>query len=363
MLGTGLSLALLFAVSCKNEIQPDASSTNAAARIGVASTASCATPTSQLITLPTGLKDQDFNFVDQDGVAAGTQINADASLINNDRQLQVTSTNTTGAVADLGKFLINGPDGSFLKFKIKNTISVGSGVHVLLEVTFNSLSTYTGNNSGKKAFRDDPNNQVGKAFLVSLEFYDALGNPGGPYTGTNNLPSLRDMYKVGDAFSSTSWITLPTGLRDQDYSFVDQSASIPGMQIGTEVNLLPVSNIANRELQVSVAAGSKNGGAANELIGFYRKNGPDGSYLTFSISEVRKVGSGIQVLLNVTGNSLSTYTGDNLNKKAFRDNNPVGMKIITSLEFYDAAGNPGGPYTGTNNLPGLRDMYEVGTCQ
>jgi len=309
------------------------------------------------------------------------QINADASLSLDKKKLTVTSTNTTGAVAELGNYQVNTANG-FLTFNIKNTINVGSGIQVLLEVATNSQSGYTGNNLGRKTFRDDPNNQVGRIFLVSLEFYDALGVPGNPsgvpasvngtYSGSNNLPQLRNMYVVSDEFSGTDWITLPVGLKDADYNFVDQATSVPGTQITPTVVLTAVSGTDNRRLEVRVQGTSVSKPTVG-LLGFYQKGGPDGAYLTFSISEVRKVGSGIQVVLNVVSNSLSNYSGTRTDKVAFKNDFPAGTKIVTSLEFYDAAGNPGNPnsdpapvngaYDNGNNVPKLRNMYEVGTCQ
>jgi hypothetical protein len=312
------------------------------------------------ITIRPWLNDQDLSWLDQDPNAADTQLDVDY-FMSNDRKLEVYTYNTNGQDGYMGYWSKGGPDGSYLKFMIDEAYPVGFGLHFKLIVTYNSLAGYTGTRTDKKAFRD--NYPVGMEFVISLEFYQPDGshlNPEPPYH-KNNLPNWRQMYVV------STWkpylITLPVGIKDFDYSWVDQDPLTAGIQIQTLTQLEGPSwaPTSPRILKV-YAPPSSTTAPNNELIGQWSKGGPDGSYLEFATPIVRRVGKGIHVDLQVTFNSLAPYTGTRADKIAFRDTYVVGYWFTLSLEFYDEAGNPHGPYTGNNNLPGLRDMYVVAEC-
>ena len=167
---------------------------------------------------------------------------------------------------------------------------------------------------------------------------------------------------IGVSFDCTSRLTLPNCINQTGVTWNDQDIIQPGTQLSTEYTF----NNFGQELlvQTTTASSTVSGVGQNIILGAYSKVHTSGYELLFELCDVRPVGSGLHFDLIVTENTADTYSGSDNSILNFRDDYPVGTQITVSLEFYSPSGSAIG-ISGcpTNNLIGLRDMYEISITQ
>lgn len=149
-------------------------------------------------------------------------------------------------------------------------------------------------------------------------------------------------------------ITLPAGLTDMDFSWVDQAPAAPGVQ----VDALVQNDDARRKIEVYATAASASSGERPYLGQWFSPRNVD-AYTRCIVQAVTPYGSGLMVRVVIDFNSATGYTGTNANKRYLRDTYPVGTTFNLVLGFYNPDGTPKAGLTGTNNLPGLRSMFAV----